>query len=437
MTTNTDELIKSLPSQWRCIPLKQYFEFGKGLPITKADLVDEGEKVISYGQVHAKYNTGVHVDDQLIRYVSSDYLDTNKSSLCSKGDFIFADTSEDKEGCGNAVYVDTDTPIFAGYHTIILRSDKNNKYLAYLFLSDGWRSQIRRRVQGIKVFSITQKILSQCQIWLPPVSEQQAIADYLDDRCSKIDEIIAEATASIEEYKELKQSVIFEAVTKGLDKNAPMKDSGDNWIGKIPCSWYKCRLSDVSTRIIVGLATSTTPYYRDTGVVMFRNLNIKDGWLDDSELLFLDDEFASKQAGKYINAGDVLTVHTGSNLGLSCVVPDKYDHTLSFTTLITSPDKNMIISEFLAYIINSPLGKREIEKLKVGEIKPNMNVRQFKYFTVIVPPLETQKDIVRYLDNKCELINELISEKQSLIDDLQAYKKSLIYEVVTGKRRVV
>lgn len=154
MTTNTVELIKSLPPHWKCFPLKQYFEFGKGLPITKADLIEDGEKVISYGQVHAKYNTGVHVDARLTRYVSSDYLETNKSSLCSKGDFIFADTSEDREGCGNAVYVDTETPVFAGYHTIILRSDNNNKFLAYLFLSDGWRSQIRQRVQGIKVFSL-------------------------------------------------------------------------------------------------------------------------------------------------------------------------------------------------------------------------------------------------------------------------------------------
>lgn len=203
------EWIKHIPCDWDIVPLKRYFQFGKGLPITKADLQETGEKVISYGQIHAKFNTGVSVDDRLIRFVSSDYKLTNASSLCSKGDIILADTSEDKEGCGNAVYIDYDEKIFAGYHTITLKSDRNNKYLAYLFQSDSWREQIQKRVNGVKLFSITKKILNQCTIILPSSSEQQAIVDYLDEVCSKIDEIIAEAKASIEEYKELKQAVIL------------------------------------------------------------------------------------------------------------------------------------------------------------------------------------------------------------------------------------
>lgn len=130
------EWIASIPDTWGVMPLKRYFTYQKGLPITKADLLENGDKVISYGQIHAKFNTGVTVDERLIRYVSHEYSLSNSESLCSKGDIILADTSEDKDGCGNAVYIDKDEMIFAGYHTIILKSNVDNKYLAYLFTSN-------------------------------------------------------------------------------------------------------------------------------------------------------------------------------------------------------------------------------------------------------------------------------------------------------------
>ena len=155
--------------------MKNLFSFGKGLPITKENLVKEGIAVISYGQIHFKNNSGTSVKDDLKRFVSESYLETNKSSLVNEFDFIFADTSEDMDGCGNCVYIDKQEKLFAGYHTIILRSleKSDKKYLAYLFLTDAWRYQIRSRVSGIKVFSITQKILGQVSVIFPPPDEQK------------------------------------------------------------------------------------------------------------------------------------------------------------------------------------------------------------------------------------------------------------------------
>lgn len=152
------EWIGDIPSEWEIIKLKKTFSFGKGLPITKENLIESGIPVISYGQIHSKKNTGTSVNEHLIRYVEDTYVNTNPNSLVSTGDIIFADTSEDLDGCGNCVYVDVDYPLFAGYHTIILRSSQDdNKYYSYLFKTDCWRSQIRSRVTGIKLFSVTQK----------------------------------------------------------------------------------------------------------------------------------------------------------------------------------------------------------------------------------------------------------------------------------------
>lgn len=209
------EWIGEIPDGWKMKRLKNLFDFGKGLPITKENLKETGVSVISYGQIHSKQNTGTKIDDSLKRFVDESYLTSNSNSLVHKSDFIFADTSEDLEGCGNCVYVDEEQTLFAGYHTIIFSSKikQSNKYLAYLFKTDAWRNQIRSRCNGVKLFSITKRILSNVNIVLPPLPEQEAIVKILDSKCAQIDSLIAEKESLIADLMEYKKSLIFEVVT--------------------------------------------------------------------------------------------------------------------------------------------------------------------------------------------------------------------------------
>ena len=211
--------IEEIPEGWTVKPFKELFRTGKGLSFTKADLVKEGVPVISYGQVHSKLNTGTCIIDELIRYVPEDIAKTGLSSKVKVGDFIFADTSEDLSGCGNCVYVDKEVGLYAGYHSVIAFSKRqvSNLYLAYLFLTDCWRSQIRCRVSGIKVFSISQSIIKQTSIVLPPIDEQHNIAAYLNEKCADVDRLIALKEQKIEKLKDYKKSVIYEAVTGKTD----------------------------------------------------------------------------------------------------------------------------------------------------------------------------------------------------------------------------
>ena len=128
------EWISQIPTDWQVKRLKEQFSFGKGLPITKADLVDSGVAVISYGQIHAKSNTGTHLAESLLRYVPKTFLETNPSAILRKGDIVLADTSEDLDGIGNAALMDIDETVFAGYHTIILHPSKADfsKYLYFV-----------------------------------------------------------------------------------------------------------------------------------------------------------------------------------------------------------------------------------------------------------------------------------------------------------------
>lgn len=205
--------IGMIPAHWGVKRLKELFEFGSGLPISKADLLETGIPVISYGQIHAKFNRGTKVEEQLIRYVDPSYLETNPSSLVNKGDVIFADTSEDLEGCGNCVYIDKQMPLFAGYHTVILKCRKENPYLAYLFQSSNWREQIRKRVCGVKLYSITKTILNSVYVILPPIEEQIQTVEYLDHECEQIEKKCTLIDKQIQQLQLLKRALINEVVT--------------------------------------------------------------------------------------------------------------------------------------------------------------------------------------------------------------------------------
>ena len=208
-----------IPKGWDILKFNGVFSFGKGLNITKANLEEDGIPVISYGQVHSKNNLGTKIDDSLIRFVNESYLETSSNSLVHPGDFIFADTSEDFEGVGNCVFVDREGPLFAGYHTVIARpKDGNeNRYLSYLFKSSTWRYQLRKNVNGVKVFSVTQKVLKNAYVFLPPLDEQREIVEFLDEHCEGIDSLIADITKEIDLLKDYEMRLISDVSTGKVD----------------------------------------------------------------------------------------------------------------------------------------------------------------------------------------------------------------------------
>ncbi len=209
------EWIGEIPEVWSVLPFKACYRMFKGLNITKDNLTSTGHPVISYGQIHSKQNIGTGINCNLLKFISEDYLSKNPNCLSKEFDLFLADTSEDREGVGNAVFIDTDKPIFAGYHTIIARplTVTKSKYFAYQLQTDAWRFQLRKEVSEIKVFSISQKLLNKTFIIIPTSKEQKAIADYLDHKCSEIDSLINIKLSKIDSLKDYKKSIIYEYVT--------------------------------------------------------------------------------------------------------------------------------------------------------------------------------------------------------------------------------
>ena len=205
-----------VPKHWEVIKNKFIFNFSKGLTITKENLSDEGVPCVNYGEIHSHYGFEVNPKQHALKCVSEKYLSVAKSALLNQGDFIFADTSEDIKGSGNFTYLNSDIPTFAGYHTIIARPDLNKiipRFLAYAFESNGHRNQIRTMVKGVKVFSITQAFLKNTFAWLPPLTEQTDIADYLDTQTAHIDCLSQKVEQAIGRLKEYRTALITQAVT--------------------------------------------------------------------------------------------------------------------------------------------------------------------------------------------------------------------------------
>lgn len=212
--TNIDWL-PQIPAHWDVKMFKHLYRTRTGITFTKAQLEDKGERVISYGQIHSKLNWYSSVNPELIRYIPESLTNGCDGALAYKGDFLFADTSEDFEGCGNCIYVDTEEPIYAGYHTILAKknNEEHGEYLAFLFASTNWRGQVRSAVNGVKVYSITQTILNNTSVILPPVNEQKQIADYIQSAIKPIDAEITRCQQKIALLTERKQILINDVVT--------------------------------------------------------------------------------------------------------------------------------------------------------------------------------------------------------------------------------
>lgn len=307
------------------------------------------------------------------------------------------------------------------------RKDMNPRYGEYYFLSM-WMNEVFNHIGGDGVRSaLNAKDLLNIPYLKVSSDEQQAIANYLDEKCSKIDEIIAEAKASIDEYKELKQSVIFEAVTKGLDKNVEMKDSGVEWIGEIPESWnirmlnqyvsqVKCKNSDLSETNLLSLSY---------GKIKRKNINSNDGLLPES----FDNYNVVDENDIVLRLTDLQNDHKSLRVGL---VTERGIITSAYVTI----RPNGINAAYLALLLHAFDYKKGFYGMGSG-IRQGLTFDGIKSLKIVVPSNFEQDDIVKHIMKMTEKCDSLISEKESLINDLEAYKKSLIYEVVTGKRRVV
>lgn len=316
------------------------------------------------------------------------------------------------------------SPDYAVYR--LRRDGVDIRYLNYLFHTPEYIDEFILRRSGVAdgLKRLYTRELFQVSIPLPPKSLQSSIVNFLDAKCAEIDKAIEAAEASIEEYKLYKKSVIFQAVTKGLDPDAPMKDSGIEWIGEMPASWRSCRGKDVLNHLSRkteegdGIVTC----FRD-GEVTLRSNRREEGFT-----------VAEKEFGyQGIEPGD-LVVHGMDGFAGSIGVSDSRGKGSPVLNVLDS-DEN---KRFLMYYLRG-LAYRDVYMAMSTGIRVrscNLNWKKLSELSFEIPERTEQDKIAAFLDMKCAEIDRAIEAKQIIIEELKSYKKSLIWETVTGKREV-
>ena len=332
-----------------------------------------------------------------------------------------------------------DGKVWVNNHIHVLRTKDNvvDSYLVHALNSVDYHEYIN----GSILNKLTQSNMNRIKIPLPSYIEQQAIADYLDETCSKIDEIIAEAKASIDEYKELKQAVIFDGISLGTRKCCDYKRTTLKGIEKIPIEWeyrklkFLIRYIESGVSVNAGNEPATELEY---GVLKTSCV---------SKMIFLPSENKSVNKDEYDRVkcpvcGDTIIVsrmNTPDLVGACAYIEKNIDNIFLPDRLWQVHFNDNVNVKYIYYCLISPYIRNYYSSLSTGTSSSMQNISQGQFTNAIIPypPLEEQKEIVDFLDKRTKEIDSLIAEKESLIHDLEAYKKSLIYEVVTGKRRVV
>ena len=278
----------------------------------------------------------------------------------------------------------------------------------------------------------------------PPLPEQQKIADYLDKVCGEVDELVVLQEKMIEELKAYKQSVITEAVTKGLNPNAPMKDSGVDWIGEIPEHWNYIKLG-LLFQFKGGYAFNSDKYVQNSNNQVIRIGNVKNNLLLlDTSPVYVDDETAGIAKNYELKPGCILFTMTGTK--------GKRDY--FYTLLLKKSDfckklylnqrvgcfiaKMDICPNYYNYLLKDNRILDQVFLYETGTANQgNLGIESISRTMLHFPPIEEQQAIASYLDSKCSEIDALIAIKQQKIEELKDYKKSVIYEYVTGKKEVV
>ncbi len=413
------EWIGNIPSEWKVEKNKHCFELTKNivgeefenyklLSLTKKGIVIKDENN-SFGKVPDSYETYQSVKQgQLV--------------LC----LFDLDCSAVFSGLSNY-----DGMISPAYKIYNCKECIDKKYAEYWFdyCFDGRKYMIYSKSLR---YVVNADDFGTIEIAIPPLSEQKKIADFLDGKVAEIDKIIAETKSSIVNYKEYKQSVITEAVTKGLDKNVPMKDSGIEWIGDIPSGWNVSKIKYISifspSCDITGLTeesevTYTPMEYVKNGYYINNVITLKR--LASSLTAFQDGDIVMAKVTPCFENGNIAIMEnmtSGIGFGTSEL----------FVFRPTNIDKKYMFY----WLRNTYFIKRAISTMTGAGGLKRVSTYFVKNENILLPSHVEQKQITEYIDEKCTEIDNIITEKEKLISYLEEYKKSLIYEYVTGKRTV-
>lgn len=431
------EWIGQIPDDWEIDKAKHLFlnRNEKGNEI-RLELLSPTQK---YGVIpQSKYQ---EITGMKPVQVSED-ADLSTFKTVHTGDFCIS-LSAYMGGFEYSAYEGVISPAYTSFYKI---AELYDRFYMYLFKSTTFIDEINKITpQSVRVGRTTSyDKFAQVLLPVPPILVQKRIADFLDEKCGKIDRYIARQQQSIEKLKAYKQSVITEAVTKGLNPDVPMKDSGIEWIGMIPEHWGVAKLANLFT-FLGGYAFNSDLYVSETENLIVRIGNVKnDRLLFDANPVYISNDLAEQVIKFKLQCGDILFTMTGTkgkrDYFYTLILDDSHIQTKSLylnQRVGCFRKKAHIHAEYYNYLLKDNRILDSIFLYETGTANQgNLGIDSINRTKVHLPPYDEQIMIANYLKDKCSRIDAVIAKKEIAINKSTEYKKSLIYEAVTGKLEV-
>ncbi|MGG2040283.1 restriction endonuclease subunit S [Pseudomonas paraeruginosa] len=279
--------------------------------------------------------------------------------------------------------------------------------------------------------SMTKSVLGSHVVAFPGFEEQEAIADHLDRETARIDSLIEKKTRFIELLREKRQVLITHVVTKGLDPNVKMKDSGVEWLGEVPEHWEVRSVSSVSTKITNGYVGPTRDILVEEGVRYLQSLHIKGNQIKFDVPYFVTEEWSNQHRKSILETGDVLIVQTG-DIGQVTVVTDEFAGCNCHALIIVAPERSIIAGEWMSWVFNSSYGYHTLLSIQTGAMHPHLNCGNVKDVFLPVPPLTEQREIMKHIEHEERRVAALVGKTERSIELLKERRSALITAAVTG-----
>lgn len=410
------EWIGEIPKDWEITKIGMLYN----LRITKVSDTDYAPlSVTKMGvlpQLETVAKTNAHDDRKLVK----------------KGDFVINSRSDRRGFCGISDYYGSVSLI-----NIVLEPKNNmsSGYYSCLFKTVQFADEFYKNGHGIvdDLWTTGWQDMKRIILPVPHYSEQQQIADYLDTKCSEIDATAEDIQKEIDLLEDYKKSVITEVVTKGLNPDAEMKDSGIEWIGEIPKGWKIIRLKYITNSIGDGL--HGTPNYDDLGTIFFingNNLGNRKISITEKTNRLTEEEYKKCGVVKLDKCTLLMSLNgTYGTLSMYDNEPIMLSKSVGYINVCNKETK-----EYLYYFLQSSLAQNQMTISLAGTTIANLSLATVRNLKICLPSICEQQQIADYLDIKCSEIDALIADKKRQLDILADYKKSLIYEYVTGKKEV-
>jgi type I restriction enzyme S subunit len=423
------EWLGAIPEHWKVKKLKYLAKINLSNVDKKSNENEDTVKLCNYVDVY--YND--YITKEIDFLIATASHEQKQKFALKKGDVLLTKDSETWDDIAVPACVANDLDnVICGYHLAHIRPYQDRAIGEYIFRSISstrLKEQFWVAANGVTRFGISKSSISDALLLEPPVSEQQKIAEFLDQETGKIDKLITKKERLIELLKEKRTALISHAVTKGLNPDVPMKDSGVEWLGEVPEHWENWKISHAFQKIGSGTTPSTNRYdYYDGDVPWINTSELRENIITDTSVKITNKALLDNSVLNLYSPGTLLIAMYGATIGRLGILG-----ITACTNQACCALANPILldTKFVFYWLW--MRRNELIILSSGGGQPNINQEKIRSIKIPAPPLPEQQKIAEFLDRETSKIDNLITKTRTSIDHLKEYRTALISAAVTGK----